>query len=108
MKCKGINEEKAEEVSGGRYLSAKEFAGLDPEKKKEYLRTAKKLDPKSIEIPKELLDKVSGGYYDDDEYLFEVWDQCHRCGAYLYGHICEYGFIDYFVCKACGDFYLNY
>ncbi len=105
---KVLNDEKIEEVTGGRCLSAKEFAGLDPEKKKEYLRTARKLDRKSVKIPVELLEKVSGGYYDDDEWLFEVWDRCRRCGSYLYGQMCEDCYFDYFVCKACGDFYWNY
>lgn len=106
---KVLHDEKMEEVSGGRKLTAKEFSALDSAEKAEYLRTAKKLDLKSFEIPKELLDKVSGGSDDEDDCLVEVWDQCPRCGADLYGHIVLYGYaidIDYFVCKSCnGKFY---
>ena len=48
---KVLNEEKAENVSGG----------LDLTNKKKFLESLKSLDLKSGKIPKELLDKVSGG-----------------------------------------------
>lgn len=38
---KVLHDEKMEEVSGGRKLTAKEFSALDSAAKAEYLRTAK-------------------------------------------------------------------
>ena len=62
---KVLNEEKVEEVSGGRYLAGKEFARIDLSSKEAFLKSVKKLPPlsgeTSKELPRELLDKVSGG-----------------------------------------------
>ena len=100
---KDLNEEKMEEVSGGRKLTAKEFSALDPAKKEEFLRTAKKLSLKNGEIPKELLNAVSGG--DEAGDLVEVYEHCPNCGAFMYGFLPE-GQISlqfpYMVCLKCG------
>ena len=66
------------------------------------LKNAKKLDKESVQLPKEILDKVSGGG-DVSEYESEY--NCPRCGApglilYLYGvrpfgEHCQYCHYDY-------------
>ena len=59
---KVLNDEQVEEVSGGRRLAKSE---LDLSSKEAFLASVKKLPPLSgdtpKELPKELLDKVSGG-----------------------------------------------
>ena len=63
--------------------------------------TAAKLDGSSSkEIPRELLDKVSGG--DADEIAV---GRCPRCGSTLYV-ACEEGGLFYF-CKDCYYYYLD-
>ena len=61
---KVLNEEKVEEVSGGRHYAEKN-PHLNFESKEAFLESVKKLPPLSgkipKELPKELLDKVSGG-----------------------------------------------
>ena len=59
---KVLNDEKIEEVSGGRrYLAEKEFPGLNPADKEAILERVKKVDLKSGEIPREVLDAIAGG-----------------------------------------------
>ena len=64
---KVLNEEETEEVSGGRYLFAEGIAALDPAKKEELAKRWPNLasSPAGKEIPKELLDTVSGGEMSD-------------------------------------------
>ena len=64
-------------------------------------KNAAQLDASSSkELPRELLDKVSGG--DDDEIPV---GRCPRCGDTLYV-ACEEGGLFYF-CKACHYYYLD-
>ena len=57
---KVLNEDNAEEVSGGRHYAEKN-PHLNFESKEAFAESVKKLGPISGEIPRELLDKVSGG-----------------------------------------------
>ena len=76
---KVLNEEKTEEVSGGRVLCEREFTGLDLTDKEAFLEGVKKLKPKSGEIPKELLDTVSGGSVYEGE--LDDWDMNYLDGC---------------------------
>ena len=58
---KVLHSEKIKEVYGGRELTEKGDTGLDLTNKEKFLESVKRLEPKSMEIPKELLAKVSGG-----------------------------------------------
>ena len=62
-----LNQENIEEVSGGRYLFKEGFASFDPAKKEELAKRWPNLvsSPAGQEIPKELLDAVSGGDMSD-------------------------------------------
>ena len=74
---KVLNDEKIKDVTGGRRLAEKEFAGLDPEKKEKLLKALENHDPlPSKPLTKELLDRVSGG--GTQTYM----EQCPRCGEW--------------------------
>ena len=78
-----LNEEKTEEVSGGRHY-AKGSRLLSPEKVEELMKSAVRLDSASRhELPKEFLTQVSGGMGWEDE---EEDGECPYCGGptYLY------------------------
>lgn len=70
---KVLNEEETRGVSGGRYLFAEGYAALNPAKKEELAKRWPNLNFSAAgkEIPKELLDAVSGGEMSDvyREYL---------------------------------------
>ena len=74
---KVLKEEETKEVSGGRhYVRGSKL--LPPEKKEELLKSSVGLDFSSRhELPKEYLDVVAGGMYDDED----EEDCCPWCGG---------------------------
>lgn len=56
-----LDKEMMELVSGGSGLAADSFASLAPAKQQEFLARIEKVDVDSMELPVELLDKITGG-----------------------------------------------
>ena len=79
---KVLNEEKMEGVSGGRYLAENELAARKLASKEDFLKSLKRPDQKSGEIPRELLDRVSGGEMSDTykEYLDFIIQEAKKRG----------------------------
>ena len=76
---------------------------MDPEWKK----NAKKLDAETAAtLPKELLEKISGGRGDlvpyGDEYYEEIDTRCPFCCTKLWKLYTRYGEYEYTICHMCG------
>ena len=73
---KVLNDEKIEEVSGGRRY-VKEPRILSPEKKEELMKSSVTLNAASrSELPKELLTQIAGG-----DIFMDAGDICPYCGG---------------------------
>ncbi|MCR5090457.1 MAG: hypothetical protein K6C08_13215 [Oscillospiraceae bacterium] len=104
---KALNDEKIEEVSGGRRLFAEQFAALDPAKKEELAKRwpnfAASLANK--EIPREFLDAVSGGEMTEEyaSYLDYFIGLCKQSGYTL-----DYALYQMRECGAFSEEDINY
>ena len=65
---KQINEETIEKAPDGRVLQAGEFESIGKEERKAMLKSWLKMDREAIrKVPTEVLDKITGGAWEDDD-----------------------------------------
>ena len=101
-----LDDEMVEKVPGGIRVVPKINVSLTPEEKKDLIKTLKRIDRETIlELPQEMLDKVSGGAsYDDDDdpwQWYYMYLDCPYCGSPTYA-FAPYGEYQYCFCPNCG------
>ena len=95
---KQLDDEMVEKVPRGIRVVPKINVSLTPEEKKDLIKTI-------LELPQEMLDKVSGGAsYDDDDdpwQWYYMYLDCPYCGSPTYA-FAPYGEYQYCFCPNCG------